>query len=283
MRLKRSLAYTPNHSGLPRSSSLGSWLLRVPSLTMLGPPSAQSSFACYKRYPQQGGVQHHLEGHYPFFIAPTSSCAKPAPSSGLRGPHLFPEVLAGCCEHPCWEPILSRRYLRKSFLRCLALNPDGPTECSCLFLPQCRRPSLETLLRSASRFLRERDFSAVKFRGCHRTFRTFKPLSLLVSQIAPTAAAFAGRPRLLLPGRTCFVTSARTGYAIRPIQAIDGERTFTFPDLRPCRPLQGPSFIFRTARRFPVFSTQDTLPSEVQQAVALGRSWPYPAFAFVPV
>src|SRR6516162_9861115 len=192
MRLKRSLAYTPNHSGLPRSSSLGSWLLRVPSLTMLGPPSAQSSFACYKRYPQQGGVQHHLEGHYPFFIAPTSSCAKPAPSSGLRGPHLFPEVLAGCCEHPCWEPILSRRYLRKSFLRRLALNPDGPTECSCLFLPQCRRPSLETLLRSASRFLRERDFSAVKFRGCHRTFLTFKPLSLLVSQIAPTAAAFQG-------------------------------------------------------------------------------------------
>ncbi len=27
----------------------------------------------------------------------------------------------------------------------------------------------------------------------------------------------------------------------------------------------------------------DTLPSEVQQAVALGRSWRYPAFAFVPV
>jgi len=27
----------------------------------------------------------------------------------------------------------------------------------------------------------------------------------------------------------------------------------------------------------------DTLPSEVQQAVVSGRSWPYPAFAFVPV
>jgi len=27
----------------------------------------------------------------------------------------------------------------------------------------------------------------------------------------------------------------------------------------------------------------DTLPSEVQQAVALGQSWLYPAFAFVPV
>jgi hypothetical protein len=29
--------------------------------------------------------------------------------------------------------------------------------------------------------------------------------------------------------------------------------------------------------------TVDTLPSEVQQVVALGRSWKYPAFAFVPV
>jgi hypothetical protein len=29
--------------------------------------------------------------------------------------------------------------------------------------------------------------------------------------------------------------------------------------------------------------TVDTLPSEVQQVVALGRSWQYPAFAFVPV
>jgi hypothetical protein len=59
---------------------------------------------------------------------------------------------------------------------------------------------------------------------------------------------FAGRPRLVLPGRTCFVTSARTGYAIRLIQAIDGERTFTFPDLRPCRLLQGPTLIDCTAR-----------------------------------
>ena len=29
-------------------------------------------------------VQRHLEERYPFFIAPTSSCAKPASSSGLR-------------------------------------------------------------------------------------------------------------------------------------------------------------------------------------------------------
>jgi hypothetical protein len=71
----------------------------------------------------------------------------------------------------------------------------------------------------------------------------FQPPSLLASQIVPTAAKFAGRPRLLRPGRTCFVTSARTGHAIRPLQAIGGERTFTFPDLRSCRLLQGPSLI----------------------------------------
>ena len=29
--------------------------------------------------------------------------------------------------------------------------------------------------------------------------------------------------------------------------------------------------------------TMDTLPSEVQQVVASGRPWQYPAFAFVPV
>jgi hypothetical protein len=32
-----------------------------------------------------------------------------------------------------------------------------------------------------------------------------------------------------------------------------------------------------------IFYLMDTLPSGVQQAVAPGRSWLYPAFAFVPV
>jgi hypothetical protein len=36
-------------------------------------------------------------------------------------------------------------------------------------------------------------------------------------QIVPTAAhTTAGQPGLVRPGRTCFVTSARTGYANRP-------------------------------------------------------------------
>jgi hypothetical protein len=80
---------------------------------MLGLPSAQSSFAWHQRYSCQGGVQHHLEGHYPFFIAHTSSCAKPAPSSGFVYPHFFPAVLAGCCEPPAGNrffPTLSPQF-----------------------------------------------------------------------------------------------------------------------------------------------------------------------------
>src|SRR5580692_10782414 len=44
----------------------------------------------------------------------------------------------------------------------------------------------------------------------------FRPPKLLAFQIVPTAATIpAGRPRLLRPSRTCVVTFARIGYAIR--------------------------------------------------------------------
>ena len=42
-------------------------------------------------------------------------------------------------------PGLSRRYLCKSVTGCLVPYPDGPTECTCLFLPRCHRPSQDTL------------------------------------------------------------------------------------------------------------------------------------------
>src|SRR5215469_677946 len=45
----------------------------------------------------------------------------------------------------------------------------------------------------------------------------------------------AGRPRLLHPGRACFVASARTEYASRPNQAIGGARTCTLLDSQSCR------------------------------------------------
>jgi hypothetical protein len=92
----------PNPFRFTSQLVLKSWLLRLASLTILGPPSAQSSFASHKSYSCQGGVKHHLEGRYPFFIAPTSSCAKPASSSGLcvstlisRGPGRLLRAPAG--------------------------------------------------------------------------------------------------------------------------------------------------------------------------------------------
>ncbi len=141
-KLKRSHAYTPTRFGLPRSSSLKSWLIRLPSLTILGPPSAQSSFACHQRYGCQGGVQHHLEGHYRLLLRSYELMRQTCSLLRIGVSTLSPAVLAGCCE-PLLGTGSSRRYLRNSFLRCLVLNPDGSTECTCLFLPRCHRPSLD--------------------------------------------------------------------------------------------------------------------------------------------
>src|SRR5262249_30373837 len=60
------------------------------------------------------------------------------------------------------------------------------------------------------------DFSQRSFRGC-RYFVMFRPPSLLAPQVVPTAANTpAGQPGLIRPGTSCFVASARTGYANRP-------------------------------------------------------------------
>ena len=64
----------------------------------------------------------------------------------------------------------------KSFSRCLVPCPDGPIECSYLFLPRCQRPSPRHY-GSASRLFRERDFPRASFRGC-RHFVMFRPLRL---------------------------------------------------------------------------------------------------------
>ena len=66
----------------------------------------------------------------------------------------------------------------------------------------------------------------------------FKPVDLLATQIAPTAAYIsflAEQPWLLHPNTSRFVTSPRPGYANRPIRATDGKRTCTSQDSQPCR------------------------------------------------
>jgi hypothetical protein len=59
----------------------------------------------------------------------------------------------------------------------------------------------------------------------------FRPPSLLAPQIVPTAASTAaGQPGLLRPGTSCFVTSARSGYANRP-----NTGNWRYGDLHPAR------------------------------------------------
>ena len=82
-----------------------------------GPPDAQSSFARTRRYLVRRGVSHPVRGHYPSFIAPTSSCARPNSSPWLRL-SLFHGVFAGC-RQSLLQDGPSRRYLCASFPRCL--------------------------------------------------------------------------------------------------------------------------------------------------------------------
>ena len=101
--------------------------------TVLRPPSAQSPFARLGCYLCRGGVAHHLEGRYPFFVAHTGSCARPYPSRLLRH-GLVRRVFAGC-----YQPLLgdgpSRRYLCESFSGCLDLYPGGSQGAHTRFFP----------------------------------------------------------------------------------------------------------------------------------------------------
>ena len=68
------------------------------------------------------------------------------------------------------------------------------------------------------------------FRGC-RYFVMFRPPSLLAPRIVPTAAnTAAGQLGLLRPSLSCFVASARPGYANRPKTG-----NWRYGDLHPAR------------------------------------------------
>jgi hypothetical protein len=160
-------------------------------------------------------LHRFLRGHYSPVIAPTDSFANPVWLFFPSASSLVQEVFAGCFQ-PLLPPGSSRRYLCESFLGCLVPYHGGPTECTYLFLPPCHRPSPREVWVGFPLLSANTTSRGGCFRGC-RHFFMFRPPSLLVSQVVPTAAhRAAGQPRLLHPGRTCFVASARTGYASRP-------------------------------------------------------------------
>jgi hypothetical protein len=137
------------------------------------------------------------------------------------------------------QPLLptgsSRRYLCESFLGCLIPYPGGSTKCFYLFLPLWHRPSPKKETGRLPQFLANTTFREAGFRGC-RYFFMFRPPSLLVSQIVPTAAILpqGSRDFYFRAERASLPPHAPDMLTVR-IQAIDGTRTFTLLDSQPCR------------------------------------------------
>jgi hypothetical protein len=126
-----------------------------------------------------------VRGHYPSFIAHTGSCVRPKSSSCL-GFALVHQVFAGCCE-PLLEVGPSRRYLCRSFSRCLAPYPGGTLCCYSPLLHTERRPS-PRYDKVGSHNTRTAASVRRTFRGCKHSFM-FRPLPLLATLTAPTVAS----------------------------------------------------------------------------------------------
>jgi hypothetical protein len=103
----------------------------------------------------------------------------------------------------------------ESFLGCLVPCPGGPIGCMRLLLPRCHRPSPGKVGSASRCFPRTQLFVGVISRL--QTFRYVQaPKFVRLPGCTHRYGYAVGRPRLLRPGRTCFVASARTGYASRP-------------------------------------------------------------------
>jgi hypothetical protein len=129
------------------------------------------------------GISHHVSGHYPAFIATTSSCANPNPSRRL-GITFGQRVFAGRCQ-PRQGVGPSRRSLCESFSACL----DPYLGCSCgahtRFFPQDIGLS-DVRTRSAPSHIHTATSVWACFRGCSHSLM-FRPADLLATPIAPTA------------------------------------------------------------------------------------------------
>jgi hypothetical protein len=237
-RLKRWFVYASTSVVCPQprsTSCVGLWpvLCPAPALPM-EPPSVQSPFAQCRISLHWGDVARLLRGRYSSVFARTDSCANPAWLSSTSALASLEESLQ-VATSPLLPPGPSRRYLCESFLRCLVPCHGGPTECICLFLPLCLRPSPTGVWVGFPLLPANTTLHGAFFRGC-RHFFMFRPLSLLTSQVAPTAAhtAQGSRGFYIRAYRASLPLHAPDMLAVR-IQAIDGAGTFTQPDSQPCR------------------------------------------------
>ena len=130
-----------------------------------------------------GGTFRPIRGRYPSFIALTGSCARP-PSSDLLGFRLVWWVFAGC-RQSLLDGGPSRRYLRMSFLGCLAPYPGVSPGAFARFFPEDSGLPPSLTGSAFSLFPVQRLQHGTLSRGCRHSFM-FRPPSLLATQIAPT-------------------------------------------------------------------------------------------------
>src|SRR5262245_34384627 len=150
---------------------------------------------------------------------------------------LWAPVFAGCCETLLARGP-SRRYLRKSFPRCLVPSPGASPGAPARYFPgDLGLRQLGSGSATRTHAVRRLLYGGPS-RGCRHSLM-FRPLGLLATQVAPTAGPHrdSGQPWLLRPSIARFVTLPCLGYASRLNRAIDGVGTHTPLDLRPCRPL----------------------------------------------
>src|SRR6516162_7331831 len=150
--------------------------------------------------------------------------------------HLVPGVSAGCCQ-PLLPTASSRLYSANLSPDAWSPTPTVPSSAfACFFLKVIGLP--KGTKGSASRLFRERDFPAGYFSRL-QTFRYVQASEFARLSDRSYHCEFPHRAAETFTSGHIVLRCLRTLRICYPsAQAIDGERTFTFQDLQPCRLLQ---------------------------------------------
>lgn len=155
---------------------------------------------CYLR---RCGIQHHIRGHYPSFIAHTGSCARPNPSRRLWI-NLLRRVFAGCRQSLLGDGP-SRRYLCNPYEGAWTPTPWCSAGAHARSFP-ADDGLTQGLRRSAHQSPCNATSTGPTFRGCSQ-FVMFRLPRLLDPPVAPTAVASRLRAAgPFTPRRTRLVT-----------------------------------------------------------------------------
>jgi hypothetical protein len=184
------------------------------------PPSAESSFALLRCYLSRGGIECHLEGHYPFFVAHTSSCANPKSSTRLR--LRYSSWSLQVAASPCWM-----RDLPDVISASLSLDAWTRIPLACrsaharYSLPQ-HRPSPPGTRVGMPEWSAQRLLSGPVFRDdSHSLDVQASKFACHPGRSHRCGSKTARQPWRLHPSRTYVVTFIRIGHASRPNRAID--------------------------------------------------------------